>query len=329
MKDLIQDFPNQIDKALQIARETPLRNLGKRPSNVLITGLGGSGIGGTIVSDLCAQFARVPIAVNKDYGVPHWVGADTLVIACSYSGNTEETLEACSQALEYGAMLAAITSGGKLKELCVERGLNHIIIPGGNPPRSMLGYSLVQIFKLLSHYGIQTPNFEADLEVAVEELRASQDDIKLSAKDYAEALKGKLIAIYSCAPYGGVTTRWRQQFNENSKMLGWDSVIPEMNHNQLVGWAGGSDQIAAIILRSEDEHPNNARRADLNAALFKEYTSTVLEIHASGANTISRVFNLIHLGDWISYYLSEINQVDIMDIHVIEDLKSKLQAAVE
>lgn len=325
MKNLIQDFPNHLEQALELARNAAFMNPGKRPSNVLITGLGGSGIGGSIVAELCANTARVPIVVNKDYTVPHWVGVDTLVIASSYSGNTEETLAAGSQALEYGAMLAAVTSGGKLRELCEERGLNHILIPGGNPPRSMLGYSFVQLFKILAHYGIQVPDYEKELETAIAELSSGQEQIMKKAELLSESLRGKRVATYAASPLGGVATRWRQQFNENAKMLGWDSVIPEMNHNELVGWASGDDSMAAVFLRSEDEHERSGYRADLNAKLLREYTPHVLEISSEGKTAISRTLYMIHLGDWISYYLSEANGTDIMDIAVIEDLKQKLQ----
>lgn len=327
MKDLIKEFPKQLQSALKIAEEAKLRHVGKRPANVLITGLGGSGIGGSIVADLCAQTARIPIAVNKGYNVPHWVGADTLVIASSYSGNTEETLEASAQALEYGAMLAAVTSGGKLKELAKERGLNHILIPGGNPPRSMLAYSFVQLFRILSDYSVHTPDYQTEIAEAAAFLESEQENIIAEAKKYAQALENKVVATYAANGLGGVATRWRQQFNENAKMLGWDAVIPEMNHNELVGWAGGSDELAAIILRSEDEHERVGMRADLNAKLISEYTSTVLEIHAKGDSPIARVLYLIHLGDYISLHLSEMKGCDIMDIRVIEELKAKLEEA--
>lgn len=325
MKDLIKDFPKHLKNALQIANEAQLRNQGMRPNNVLITGMGGSGIGGSIVAELCAATARIPIVVNKGYTVPHWVGTETLMIASSYSGNTEETLSAVNEGSEYGAMLTGITSGGKLKELCEERGLNHIIIPGGNPPRSMFGYSFVQLFRLLENYGVHTPDWKDEIANAATFLEETQSEISARAKEIALAIEGKFTAIYATNGLAGVATRWRQQVNENAKTLGWDSAIPEMNHNELVGWAGGSDQIAVMILRSEDENERNGIRAEKNAELFKQHTSTVEMIHAVGRNTIERALYMIHLGDWVSYHLADKKQVDLMDIRVIEDLKAHLQ----
>lgn len=325
MKDLIKDFPNQLEHALKIASEAQLRNHGMRPANVLITGLGGSGISASIVKDLCEATARVPIAVNKGYTVPHWVGAETLLIASSYSGNTEETLEASLKGVEYGAMMAAITSGGQLKKICEERGLNHIVIPGGNPPRSMLAYSFVQLFRILSNYHVQIPDWESEIAAAVEMLRKEQADIEKKAESLAKSVSGRMLVTYATHGLGGVATRWRQQFNENAKTLGWDAEIPELNHNELVGWAGGDDKLAVFVLQSEDEHPRNSMRAEKNIELFKKHTSEVHKIQAKGASPIARALYTIHLGDWISLHLSEINGADIMDIDVIESLKAHLQ----
>lgn len=324
MKRLIQDFPKHLREALAIAEKAQLRNNGKRPANVLITGLGGSGIGGTIVADLCADTARIPIAVNKGYNVPHWVGTDTLVIASSYSGNTEETLEACSQALEYGASLCGITSGGGLKALCEERGLNYIAIPPGNPPRSMLGYSMVQLFRFLSHYGIQTPEWEEELKAAADFLESESEAIQAEAAELAEQLADRTVAFYASKGLAGVATRWRQQFNENAKTLGWDSAVPEMNHNELVGWAGGSNAMAAVFLESEDDYRRNAFRMEKNAEIISRYTDTVLRVSARGETRLARAMYLIHLGDWVSLLLAEQKGCDIMDIEVIEGLKAEL-----
>ncbi|KAB2808736.1 bifunctional phosphoglucose/phosphomannose isomerase [Phaeocystidibacter luteus] len=325
MKDLIADFPKHLKDALSIANEAQLRSQGMRPANVLITGMGGSGIGGSIVTELCAPTARIPIAVNKGYSVPHWVGTETLIIASSYSGNTEETLEAALTGLEYGAMLAAITSGGQLKKLCEERGLNHIIIPGGNPPRSMFGYSFVQLFRLLQNYGVQTPDWETEIANAADYLLENQQQISDDAKALAEKLQDKTLAIYATNGLAGVATRWRQQVNENSKVVGWDAAVPEMNHNELVGWAGGSDDHGAIFLRSETEHKRNGVRAEKNAELLKKQTPHVYSVTAKGKTDIERALYMIHFGDYVSLHLAELKGADMMDIRVIEDLKSHLQ----
>ncbi len=326
MKDLISSFPQHLREGLKIAKEAPLRNTGMRPANVLITGLGGSGIGGTIVSELCMDTARIPVIVNKGYNIPHWVSADTLVIACSYSGNTEETLSASGQGLEHGAMMAGITSGGKLKEFCEERGLNHIIIPGGNPPRSMLGYSFVQLFRLLDNYHIHLPeSWEEQIANAADFLESESGAIHDLAKRIANNIDRKVVAVYSTAGLGGVGTRWRQQINENAKMLGWDAVIPEMNHNEMVGWEGGTDGQSVIVLRSEFEHKRNTLRSAVNIERIKKHTPHVHEIVAKGQNRIEAALYLIHLGDWVSYYLHVISGCDIYDISVIEDLKAHLQ----
>ena len=159
MLQLIQNFPKHIADSLIIAEGVGKvwSPLARPVHQVVVTGLGGSGIGGTIAVDLCSASARVPVLVNKGYSLPHWIGPSTLVVACSYSGNTEETLNALDQAIAAGCMVTAITSGGELKQRAEKLGWNHSVVPGGSPPRSMFGYALIQILAHLDLAGVGTP----------------------------------------------------------------------------------------------------------------------------------------------------------------------------
>lgn len=324
MQTLIQDFPNHLLHGLEIGSNTHLRRNVKRYDQVVITGLGGSGIGGTMVAELCESTAQCPIVVNKGYTLPAFTDNNTLVIACSYSGNTEETLMAMEAALQAGAEVAVITSGGRARELAEEHGLNHIIIPGGNPPRSMLGYAFVQLFVMLDAYGIRVPDYKTLIARIANRMLAEQEAIKAEAQKMAEVVKNKVVVTYACSGMGGLATRFRQQFNENAKMVGWDAVIPEMNHNELVGWAGGDDRLAVVLLRSRFEHPRNAKRAEINKNYLLERTPHLTEVWGQGDTLLEENLYLNHLGDWASYYLSEIHGVDIMDIRVIDYLKDAL-----
>lgn len=324
MKQLIENFPNQLEEALNIGNSASLKPAVKSFNHIVITGLGGSGIGGTIVSELCSNSSQYPILINKGYHLPAFVGSDTLVIACSYSGNTEETLMAAEQALKAGAQVAAITSGGRMLEIAREHGLNHIVIPGGNPPRSMLAYSFTQLFFLLNHYGVKTPDFKSDIKSAAELLKADQKEIISESALLGQALVHTAFAVYAATGSAGIATRWRQQLNENSKMPGWDAEVPEMNHNELVGWAGGGQQFSAIFLRNKEDFERNSTRINLNINSIKKAGTKVFEVWSKGNSAIERALYLIHFGDWASYELSEINKVDIMDIIVIDELKSAL-----
>ncbi len=324
MLDLIKNLETHLLEGLNIVLKTKLKSNESPVYNVLIEGLGGSGIGGTIVAEWCKNSSAVPILINKDYSLPHWVSENTLVIACSYSGNTEETLEAALEAVAKGAQLAAVTSGGQLAEYCQSVGVSPLIIPGGEPPRGMLGYSLVCLLGILNHYGISTPNIQEEINQTVSLLQREEENIQKEAESLAVEMQSTTMCIYANEGMGGVATRWRQQLNENSKMVGWDATIPEMNHNELVGWAGGNDNISVVFLTSEGDHPRNLLRTQLNKELIKTYTPKVFEVKAKGNSQMARALYLIHLGDWLSYFLQQLHGVDILDIKVINALKGEL-----
>lgn len=324
MLQLIENFPNHLTEALEICQGTDLKPAERDIQNVLITGLGGSGIGGTIVADLLAPQCKVPITVNKNYEVPAFVGPNTLVIACSYSGNTEETLIALGACIEAGAQVAIITSGGTISKRADELGANKIVVPGGNPPRSMFGYAAVCLLYYAEHYGLGQFDIGAEVPATAKKLLAMQEEIKEQSNELAPKLAGRVFAVYAASGLGGVATRWRQQLNENSKMVGWDAEVPEMNHNELVGWEGGSQMLSAIFLRSSHDYSRNGKRIDINKELILNRTKSVFEVWAEQGSRLFETMHLIHWGDWLSFHLSEINQVDIMDIKAIDYLKSEL-----
>jgi glucose/mannose-6-phosphate isomerase len=323
MLNLIQDLPSHIQEASAIFKDSNISKL-NGINNLIITGLGGSGIGGTIASEIASSSCSIPILVNNSYHLPAFVNERTLVIACSYSGNTEETLMCFGQAQEMGAQISVITSGGILLDKAKESGLDHVIIPGGNPPRSMLGYSLSVLLLMFDAYGIVSIDAEQKLLSAARLLENEQDSIKLNAKELASKTKNNIPVTYACAGFSGVATRWRQQFNENAKLPGWNAEVPEMNHNELVGWTGGSDAYVVYFLRSTDDFWRNQKRIEIVSEIIRKQVPQVYDIWTQGTSLIEQVFYLIHLGDWISYYLSEERGVDIVDIKDINYLKSEL-----
>lgn len=324
MKTLISNFSKQLAEAITIGKNAQLSSSEKEISNVLISGLGGSGIGGSIVSQLVDKEAIVPINVNKDYFIPGYVNQNTLVIICSYSGNTEETLSAMTLAREKNAQITCITSGGEVLDIAKEHNLNHIVIPGGMPPRACLSYSLTQLFYILSHFGIIGNAFGAELEASVKLLENEEENIIEEAKSIAGKLFNKTPIIYSTASTEGVSVRFRQQLNENAKMLCWHHVFPEMNHNELVGWRKQNKELAIVIFRNETDDGRIQKRMEICKEIFTKYTSTIIEIHSKGNSSLEKALYLIHLGDWVSWFLSELNKVDAMEIDVINHLKSEL-----
>ncbi|MGE0561218.1 MAG: bifunctional phosphoglucose/phosphomannose isomerase [Flavobacteriales bacterium] len=324
MKGLIEDFTRHLAKSIVICNQTNLKKTDKKIESVLICGLGGSGIGGTVVSQIVANDANAPIVVNKDYKIPAFVNKNTLVICSSYSGNTEETLEMLTQAEAKGAEIACVTSGGKLEEIANTKNYNLIKIPGGNPPRAAFGLSLPTIFHFLTHYKIVSKNYFEDFAASIKNIDADEQNIINEAKKVTEKLYKKIPVIYSDAWFEGVSIRFRQQINENSKMLCWHHAIPEMNHNELVGWTTKNDDLAVVLFRNQDDYFRTQKRMEINKTVFEKHTSTILEIYSKGKNRLEQSLYLIHLGDWISYFLAEKNGVDVTEIDIITHLKNEL-----
>ena len=235
MNDYINNFTNHLSDAINIAENTNLSHCEKEIRNVLICGLGGSGISGTIVADIITGNVNIPIASTKDYTIPNFVNEYTLVIANSYSGNTEETLSALEKCQEKGAEIAIISSGGKLKKIAEENNYNKIIIPGNQPPRAMFGYAFTELFWLLNHYRIINDSFKSDFKNAIALLNTEKGSLQKQAMELAKKMHKQTPVIYVANGFEGVAIRFRQQINENSKMLCWHHVVPEMNHNELLG----------------------------------------------------------------------------------------------
>lgn len=324
MKQLVAAFPNHLREALEIGRRAQLKPTQKKINNIVISGLGGSGIGGKIVSQLVAEKIALPILCTNDYVLPAFVDQHTLVIISSYSGDTEETVAAMHEAAAKGAEIACITSGGKIAAYAKEKGLNHVIIPGGNPPRSMFGYSSVQLFFVLRAYGFIDSYFESEIENSISLIEKNIEEIRSTSLKIAKSVVERIPILYSEAMYEGVAIRWRQQINENSKMLCWHHVFPEMNHNELVGWTGGDNRVAVILLRNEDDHKRSQLRMELCKKLMGEKCDTIIEAWSKGSNRIERSMYLIHLGDWISIDLAELKNEDAVAIPAIIFLKNEL-----
>ncbi len=324
MKELIQNFSKQLTEALAIGEKALLHNSVSEIRNVLITGLGGSGIGGTIIAEVVSAQCMVSITVNKDYFLPAFVNEHTLVIVSSYSGNTEETTQAMEGAMQRKAKIVCITSGGKVEATAKQHGIDCIIIPGGNPPRACLGYSLTQLFYVLNFFKLINADFKTQLRSAIDLIVKEEAFIKAEAEQVAEFLNEKIPVIYAVDGFNGVATRFRQQINENSKMLCWHHVVPEMNHNELVGWAGGWGDLAVVILRNKNDYSRSQTRIEISKEVFLKHTSHVREIWSRGNSKLEQSIFLIHLTDWASFYLSEMNHVDVMEINVINHLKGEL-----
>ncbi len=324
MKELVERFPIQLEEALQIALSAKIKPTEIAIQNIVISGLGGSGIGGSIIADLLSDTLQIPVIINKNYAIPAFVGKNTLFIASSYSGNTEETLEATHKAIDEGAEVACITSGGKILQLAQENNYNFIQLPAGYPPRSCIGYSMVQLLALLSGYGFISKDILSQVKTSADLLRTNTTKIKTEAEKLAAFLYKKTPIIYTADGMEGVAVRFRQQLNENSKMLCWHHILPEMNHNELVGWVSKNDNLALVYLRSKQEYSRTSERFAFLDKAIQGFTPNRFTVSSIGNTALEEIFYLIHLTDLSSVLLADKNEVDAMDIAVIDRLKSHL-----
>jgi len=324
MNKITANFTNQLRDAIQIGANASFNIPSKKITSVLICGLGGSGIGGKIIDLLLKADIKIPVVVTNDYSIPNFVNENTLVIASSYSGNTEETLAAVIEGNKRNAEVVAITSGGRLLELVNQNNWNSLVVPGGEQPRGMLAYSLVQLLYIFEKYSLVDSRYTPLLNEVIELVDANETDIQTEAKDLATKIHNKQVVIYAEQSLEGVAVRFRQQINENAKELCWHHVLPEMNHNELVGWAGGTKNQAIIKLNSSLDFYRTKKRWELCKEEMSKYTNSIYEINAKGSSKLIQVLYLIHLTDWVSVFLADLKNVDSVEVDVIINLKSEL-----
>lgn len=326
MHELIKDFPNNLAQGLNIAEATFYNKPLQRIHNIAIVGMGGSGIGGLIVSKWLSENLSAPITLIQDYELPSFVNENTLVIGSSYSGNTEETLLALEEAKRRKCFIIGISSGGKLQEFCEENNYDCTLVPSGNPPRTALAFSVIQLLNIFTQLGLSDINWKNAIKDSKELLERDKDIIHAEAKKLTDFLLNCIPIFYSTPKYEGISIRARQQLNENCKVLCWHHVIPEMNHNELVGWGGGTKDFGVVILDSGDWGERNSIRKDFTVSVLKSKTDKVYLLKTKGKNIIEKSLYYIHIVDWMSWYLSEAKKVDPIEIDVINNLKNTLSS---
>lgn len=328
MKQLVEGFIQQLQHATQLGERATVTFSGPRYNNVVIAGMGSAGTAGDLVKSYVADKLTVPVFIHKDYDVPAFVGFDTLFIAASFSGNTEETLAAVRAVLGKDATLACIASGGEMQRIAQESTLPHLIIPEEpGQPRASLGYTVVAMLYLLHYAGLLDDTFKMELAQSIDLLQEQAGSIKVLASALASAFQGKLPVLYASNTFEPVALRLQQQLNVNAKQLAHVNVFPEMNHNELEGWRNPEQllgQLAVLLIYTSYDHPRVRLRMDISTAVFKEKVGNVMTIEAAGATFLEQTFYLIHLFDWVSVYLAELNDVDPNTTDTINDLKDKL-----
>lgn len=313
-KKYIEGFTRQLGDALKIGQSLDLERPGSDIRNIVISGMGGSGIGANLVESLTFGRIPIPITVCKTYNIPQFVSPHTLFIACSYSGNTEETVAALNKALLKRAQVLAISSGGKLLDICKEYNLYYIQLPGGSEsPRAMLAYNLIALLYVLYHTNLIGAAFMKETENAIEFLDRGEKGIQNEAEIIAKKLKGRLPVIYCDNRLHAMALRFQQQLNENAKQMAHINTFPEMNHNELAGWKFPEALMPImqpVFMYSDHDHERVEKRMEICRDIFEKKSNPIVDIIGEGASLLEQYFYLIHLTDWISYFLAKENGVD-------------------
>jgi len=334
MRNILINFPFQCREAVKIGEEVKLPpEYFSGIEKVIICGMGGSGIGGEILKTLFLSSMKIPLFVNQNYNFPKFVDKKTLAFVISYSGNTEETLFLYGEAKKIGCYIITISSGGELKDLSGQDKIPSVTVPSGMPPRTSVGYLFLPMLRIMEKLtSFETLNYNELYENLAQIKNRCSPPVPLQknlAKSIAYKLKGKIPIIYGVnGRTGAVAHRLKTQFNENSKTLAFWDVFPELNHNEVVGW-GGEDKVNLrifypIFIRDKDEAPRISKRIRVTQDLIKRGGVEYTEIWAEGESLLTKIFSSIYIGDWVSFYLAILREIDPTPVKAIELLKKEL-----
>lgn len=329
----IHDFPFHMKEAKLIGERIELKNTYENVQNIVLCGMGGSAIGGDLSRSLVNESLTVPIFVNRNYSLPNWVNSNSLVIASSYSGNTEETLSAYHEAISKGAKVIGVTTGGKLNSLLDKNNNEKVLIPAGLQPRAAVAFSFIPLLYLLKKLSVTNSRALDELDTAIEKIQSVNDIYSLdNEKNLTYALAKE---IYNTIPviYGEnemtstIALRWKGQFNENSKMLAYHNDLPEMNHNEIVGWQENPKllkQISILWISDKSYNLRNSLRLDTSRDILDNIPAIQKKVELGGANFTERFIHLLHFGDWVSYWCALLHIIDPTPVSKIDKLKKIL-----
>lgn len=317
MRQVILDMPVQINEALACSGTFRVDAL---VNSIIIAGMGGSAIAGDVLRSYLSDL-NVRVKVCREYKLPKWADETTLVIVSSYSGSTEETLSAYRDAIKRKCHIIGVSTGGKLKDMFTRNNHPFIKIPSGLQPRNAICYSFFAMLRVLENSRI-IPVQKEFIDATIEALK--KPVLENAAKDLAKNLVGKIPLIYASDRLATVAYRWKCEFNENSKIHAFCNVLPELNHNELVGYTKKLANFHVIFLKDQDDDDLIQKRIQITKSLIKQNNVPVTEIGIAGPNRLTRLFSGIFMGDMTSYYLALEYGIDPTPVDIIQKLKKML-----
>jgi len=320
----------EVPVKVNISRKVSIKY--QKPRHVVVTGMGGSAIGGEILRDWLRDELTIPIEVSRDYTLPAYVDEETLVFVVSYSGETEETLSSFADALRKKCLIVSITSGGHLLSFSKKLNLPFVQIPDGLPPRAALPYLFFPLPILLEKIDVLS-NVEEEIDETIRVMKGLGEGNSPSvpvknnfAKKLALELMDTVPVVYGFKQYNAIAHRLKTQFNENSKVVSTYDVFPELNHNEVVGWEAPeivTKHFSVMIIRDPNEHAEIKRRIEATKSLALKGAKKVLEIYASGEGKLARMFSVLHMGDFVSVYLAILQNKDPTPVKTISAIKKE------
>ncbi|MCB0874740.1 MAG: bifunctional phosphoglucose/phosphomannose isomerase [Solirubrobacterales bacterium] len=293
-------------------------------SGLIVCGMGGSAIGGDLAAAALGSRLCKPLDVVRGYGVPSWTPPDRAIFCSSYSGNTEETLGCYAAAEAVGAQRVVATTGGTIGEAARRDGVPVIGMPAGLQPRAAVGYTFAIAAEVAALVGAG-PGLRTEIDTAAAHLEAARDSLLARAEEIAGRVHGSVPLLYGCGLTAPVAYRWKCQINENAKLPAFDHSLPELDHNEIVGWAGGAPgAFSAVFLEDQDQHPRERQRVELTAELIADRARDVVRVETVGETRTERLLWAVMLGDLISLELAAREGADPTPVDVIENLKDRL-----
>ncbi len=333
-KSILLKFHLQLEQSPQILNQSQIKINPQKVKNIVYLGLGASGLAGDLLQDILFDCLKVPFQVVGGYFLPGYCNEETLIIASSYSGETEEIIAATKLAFQSKAQVLVVTSGGKLLQLAQENKSSLIKLPENFRSRHVLGLLFFPIYHFLGKNNFIT-NYQEDLTDLIKFIkefsqRNNYPDFSgnVLSRSLAYSLENKIPVIYSSAPYlRSVSKSWKNEIEQKAKAIAIAGSIPEMNHNEIVGWEWNSDVVknfVAVFLENKDVDPRILKRIEISKEIIKKRGVEVVEIYADGQTRLEKVFSLVLLGDWVSYYLALLYKKDPTEIENVDYIRQKM-----
>jgi glucose/mannose-6-phosphate isomerase len=319
--DAVIAIPDHLRDALWRVESAALEP--SRASGLIVCGMGGSAVGGELAAAAFGDRLALPLSTVREYELPPWTPPDRTVLCSSYSGETEETLACYAAAEAVGARRIVATTGGALAESARRDGVPVIGLPAGLEPRAAVAYMFTVAAEVATLSGV-ADGIRTEIDSSAAHLEQARDGLAERAAELAAELDGTTPVIYGSDLTVPVAYRWKCELNENAKVPAFSNELPELDHNEIAGWAGATEGFSAVFLEDRDQHPRERQRFELTAGLIEPHAARLVRLETEGETRTERLLHAVMLGDLLSLHMAARRGVDPTPVEVLERLKDEL-----